>query len=161
LSGFHWRFDNDVAPVNGHCRSLDFWCKVSAVEHRHRLDVFGSGSRWGIFGSTAQCFAGWIQPIRCFIRAAAGIVTLRRNLLSCTDACSWSCFVHTFIPCCRPSRPRRDGSCRITGAPTFGPRRPLTTVTRESVCSRLAALRRLLNSSWLPPEQSWLRWWPT
>lgn len=86
LPGFSRCFDDYAVLFDSHHRPLDFRREVSTVEHWHRLNVFGRRPRWGIFRSMAQCFVGCIQAIRGFVCSASGVVTARRNLLSCIDA---------------------------------------------------------------------------
>jgi len=111
LSSFRRRFDNDAVLFDGHNRPLDLRCEVSAVEHRHCLDILGSGAGRSIFRCMAQCFVGGIQAIHRFVRSAAGIVTPRRKLRPCINADIRIRFVHVFILCGKPNRPHWDGSC--------------------------------------------------
>jgi hypothetical protein len=80
--------DNYAVLFDSHNHPLDFRREVSAVEYRHRLDILRKGPGRGIFRSVAQCFVGCIQPSVGFVCSASGVVTARRNLLSCIDATS-------------------------------------------------------------------------
>jgi hypothetical protein len=123
LPGFRRCFDDYAVLFDSHNQPLDFRCEVGAVEYRHLINILRNGPGRGVFRALAQCFVGCIQAIQGFVCPATGVVRPRRNLFSCIDAGKWWCFVHALILCWRPSRPRGDGSYRLTRSFALGSRR--------------------------------------
>jgi hypothetical protein len=83
LAGFRSGLNNHTVLFDWQYRTpLDFWRKVSPIEHRRRFNIIGRGTRGSIFRRAPQGFCGRVQSVDGLVGLATSVVGTGLNLLS-------------------------------------------------------------------------------